>query len=211
MEAMHTRFHPRTQVLLALLADNALGEVRSVHADVGVHFAVDPASRLYDPALGGGALLDLGVYAMWFAHLILGRPDSIVTTGLRTATGVDAQSATVLRAGSAQGLVTTTLRSLTPTGASVTGSVARIDWDARMPQPGGFTLVDTATRESLRFDDTTGIQMQHGMCRQAVWMARHVADGLLQAPGHPLSASIDVLAIIDSARAQLVDAPIVRD
>jgi len=211
LEAMHTRFHPRTEVLLTLLADGALGEIRSVHADMGVHFPVDHTSRLYDPALGGGALLDLGVYAVWFAHLVLGVPENVVAWGLRTATGVDAQSVTVMRAGAAQGVVTTTLRSLTPTGASITGSAARIDWDARMPQPGGFTLVDTATREVLRFDDMTGIELQHGMCRQAAWMARNVADGLLQSPRHPLGTSVEVLDIIDSARRQLSDSPVVAD
>ena len=193
------------------VADGALGEIRSVHADMGVHFPVDHTSRLYDPALGGGALLDLGVYAVWFAHLVLGVPENVVAWGLRTATGVDAQSVTVMRAGAAQGVVTTTLRSLTPTGASITGSAARIDWDARMPQPGGFTLVDTATREVLRFDDMTGIELQHGMCRQAAWMARNVADGLLQSPRHPLGTSVEVLDIIDSARRQLSDSPVVAD
>ena len=72
MEAMWTRFQPAVVALRELVADGAIGEVRSVQADLGVAREYDPADRLFDLALGGGALLDLGVYVVSFAQMLLG-------------------------------------------------------------------------------------------------------------------------------------------
>ena len=81
MEAMWTRFLPQTDVIAQLLADGVLGEVITVLADHGQSFDPDPNGRLFNPALAGGALLDLGVYPISFASFVLGNPDAVVATG----------------------------------------------------------------------------------------------------------------------------------
>ena len=81
MEAMWTRYLPQSDVIAQLLADGVLGEVVTVLADHGQSFDFDPNGRLFNPALAGGALLDLGVYPISFASFVLGNPDEIVATG----------------------------------------------------------------------------------------------------------------------------------
>ena len=203
MEAMHTRFHPRMTVIEQLLRDGVLGEVTSVAAELGIPSEPDPESRLHSPALAGGAILDVGVYAVWFNHFVLGKPDSVVARGLLTETGVDGQSVVTLTRGRALGSVTSSILGWTPSLASVNGTGGRIHVDTRHPRPGPFTLYGPDDQPHLRFEDTTGIEFHDGLCRQAAWMAQHVADGLLESPMHPLSVSIDVLETIDQVRLQL--------
>ena len=96
MEAMWTRFIPLVVRMRELIADGAIGEVRAVHADLGVVKAVDPADRLWDPAQGGGALLDLGVYPVSLAQMVLGTPDSVQVRGTVGPTGVEQDAALLL-------------------------------------------------------------------------------------------------------------------
>src|SRR5690606_1823835 len=77
MEAMWTRFLPHVAALRGVIARGEIGRVVSVIADHGQQFPFDPAHRLYAPGLAGGALLDLGVYPVSFAHDLLGAPDTV--------------------------------------------------------------------------------------------------------------------------------------
>ena len=204
MEAMHTRFHPRTSVIEQLLADGVLGDIRTVHADLGYGFPVAHESRLYDPELAGGAILDLGVYSIWFVTFVLGRPREVVANGSLTETGVDRHSVTVMTGDDGrQGVVTTNMLAFTPSQASINGTAGRIHLDTRHPLPGPLSLYGPDNSLHLRFVDDSGIKAQDGLCRQAAWMAQHVADGLTDSPLHPLSMSIDVLTAIDAVRSQL--------
>ena len=96
MEAMWMRFLPAIARLRELLDKKVIGEVRLVSADMGFPAAYDPASRFFDPKLGGGAMLDLGVYLLSLAFFVLGRPDRVVAQATIGPTGVDEDSSTVL-------------------------------------------------------------------------------------------------------------------
>jgi predicted dehydrogenase len=97
LEAMWTRFLPHVRRIRELLAQGVLGDLVSVVADHGQWFAPDPAHRLFDPALGGGALLDLGIYPVSWASMVLGPPSSVHAVSEPAFTGVDAQTSVVLR------------------------------------------------------------------------------------------------------------------
>ena len=98
MEAMWTRFAPHMRRIRELLDAGALGDIRTVIADHGQRFLPpDFTSRLYAPELGGGALLDLGIYPLSFASYVLGRPEKVTAAGDLTETGVDAQTSVVLQ------------------------------------------------------------------------------------------------------------------
>ena len=210
MEAMHTRFHPKTHVLKKLLEDGEFGQIQLVTADLGAVFPVDPTSRIYDPALGGGALLDIGVYSVWFSVFVMGSPTRVQCVGDVTSTGVDGQSVTVLTNESGQHAVATcSLYTFGPGVASISGSDGRVLIHSRHPAPGGFTLYDRKNEPVAEYVDRSRLlTAEDGLCRQAVWAARHVSDGLTQSPLHPLSMSISVLQVLDEARAQLGVAPI---
>jgi predicted dehydrogenase len=90
MEAMWMRTNPLIRSALALVADGAIGQVRSVKAEMSLGLPYQPGHRLYDLANGGGALLDLGVYPVTFGWLFLGRPDSVAVDGSLAPTGADA-------------------------------------------------------------------------------------------------------------------------
>lgn len=202
MEAMWTRFLPQTDVMLRLRDDGVVGDPQLVVADLG--FAADPGAggRLFDPALGGGALLDLGVYPVWLSHLWLGVPTAATALGTLTDSGVDQQSALVLEyASGAQALLSTSIRVTSPGAASISGSGGSIHVDASFVFPGGFSAQRDDARG--RFVDDSGLSHRDGMAWQAAAVAQHIDDGLIESPLHPLQTSIEVMTIIDEARRQL--------
>jgi len=202
MEAMWSRYLPQTTVVARLLADGALGNVLTVTADFGAVFEFDPNGRGFDPALGGGALLDLGVYPAWFAHFVLGAPERVTATGTLTVTGVDEQSAVVLDyASRAQAVITTSLVVETPRTAAVSGTEARLEFAGPFFAPSNFALVRGGER--IPYVDRTGFTWGEGLCYQAAALATYAAEGRLDSPLHSMDDTIAVLAVLDSARSQL--------
>jgi predicted dehydrogenase len=202
-EAMWSRYLPQTDVLVRLVADGGLGELRLVTADFSGRSTFDPASRAWDPALGGGALLDLGVYVLWFAHLFLGAPERVTAAGSLAPTGVDAQASLLLEyAGGAQAMLATSLLFASPNGALVCGTEGRVAVDPMFLAPGGFTVTPSAGA-LLRYADDSGFVFRDGLAWEAPAVAGYVAEGRTDSPVHPLSAAIEVLDTIDEARRQL--------
>jgi predicted dehydrogenase len=99
MEAMWTRFLPAMVRVRRLVAEGAIGTPRFLTADFGFKAAFDPHSRLFDPALGGGALLDVGIYPLSLAFMLFGEPTEITGFANLAATGVDQESVVLLRHG----------------------------------------------------------------------------------------------------------------
>ena len=90
MEAMWTRFFPAAVQLRQWLAEKRIGKVLALEADFGIHFKVGPKHRIFNPDLGGGALLDLGIYPISFASMVYGtQPKKITSTMRKAKTGVD--------------------------------------------------------------------------------------------------------------------------
>ena len=89
MEAMWTATNPVVRTVLRLLEEGEHGRPRQVLADLGFPVRVAPGDRLMDPALGAGALLDMGIYPLTLAHLVLGEPESLVAVAHLAETGID--------------------------------------------------------------------------------------------------------------------------
>jgi predicted dehydrogenase len=141
MEAMWTRFLPAIVRMRHLLADGAIGEPLSVQADLGVRRAEEPAHRLFDPALGGGAMLDLGVYVVSFAQMVLGTPTRVTAQGRIGATGVETDAAILLEFdGGTSATLSTSLRSPMPGQARVFGTDGWIDVLPRFHHPHQLVL-----------------------------------------------------------------------
>ena len=142
MEAMWTRCFPVIREITGRIAAGDIGTVTTVQADFGISGPFPPGSRLLDPALGGGALLDLGVYPLTLAHLILGAPDEISAWASLTPAGVDQNTAITL--GYASGALAQLSCSLvgdTGQRATITGTTGRIELDSGYFHPDGYTLV----------------------------------------------------------------------
>ena len=199
MEAMWTRFLPKFTVISQLLADGVIGTPEVVLADLGFRAEFNPEGRMFNPALGGGGLLDLGVYPVWFAQFALGTPSAVHAFGSLAPTGVDQQVSMGLEYESgAQATIAVSLLADTGGRGVIAGSEGRIDVHPMFIGPGGFTLSGGGT--TLEFVDETGFQWRDGLCWQAAAVAKHVADGLTEAPEHPLDTTIAQLATIDAAR-----------
>jgi predicted dehydrogenase len=202
MEAMWSRFLPQTSIVDQLLADGVLGQIATVTADFSAKFDYDPAGRWFNPELGGGALLDIGVYPIWFSHFVLGTPTAVTARGSLAPTGVDAQSALVLDyPDDAQAVVTMSMWATAPQAASIIGTDARIELPRQFLAPSGLTLSSADT--VLEWKDESGLRWNEGLCYEATAVAQHIADGRTEAPEHPLDTTIAILGTIDEARAQL--------
>ena len=199
MEAMWTRFLPHIAQLRGLLDDGVLGEIVTVTADHGQWFAKDPAFRLFAPELGGGALLDLGVYPVSFASMVLGEPQRIVSVVSPAFTGVDGQTSMVFGyATGAQAVLTCTLSAKSPTRAAIVGTEARIEIDGDFYAPSSFTLI-SRSGEQTRFDEP---HEGRGLRHEADEVARCLREGLLESPLMPLEETISIMATMDAVLAQ---------
>ncbi|MFD2795183.1 Gfo/Idh/MocA family protein [Promicromonospora vindobonensis] len=201
MEAMWTRFLPHMVHVRELLAQDRIGTVRSVHAEHGQLLPFADDHRLRAPALGGGALLDLGVYPLSFLHDVVGEPDTIDARAILTPTGVDASVATVST--HAGGAIATTFSSMEACGrneATVTGDDGRIEIAATWFAPAAVTLRDATGSVVEEFRaDVTGRGMQY----QAAEVERLVRDGHVAGEIMPAEESVAVMRTLDRVRERI--------
>lgn len=200
MEAMWTRFLPATVTVRELLAENRLGELVAVHADLGMSFEEDAANRLFDPALGGGALLDLGIYPVSYASMVLGTPTRVTAVSDPAFTGVDAQTSMILRDDQRRhAVLTTTLRADTGSRATIVGTEARIEVDAPFFRSQGLTVIerdDTPERYERPYEG-------NGLRFQAIEVGRCIREGLQESPVMPWRETVAVLETLDEVRRQI--------
>jgi predicted dehydrogenase len=195
MEAMWARFLPHMREVQGLLADGALGEIATVHADHSQWFAQDRSHRLFAPELGGGALLDLGIYPVSFASMVLGEPSRVVAIADPAFTGVDAQTSILLgHPNGAHAVLNCTLRALGPTRAAIVGTEARIEIDGAFYQPNAFTLIPREGEPQRRFDPPA----EGGLRHEADEVARCLGEGLLESPLMPLDETVAIMRTMDA-------------
>ena len=199
MEAMWTRCLPHIVEIGRLLADGALGDIVTVMADHGQFFPKDPASRLFARELGGGVLLDCGVYLVSFASMVLGKPARVVALITPAFTGVDGQTSMLFGfASGAQAVLTCTSSARTPTRAAIVGTEARIEIDSFFYAPSTFTLI-------RRDGSATRFEPPHegnGLHYEADEVARCLRAGLLESPLMPLDETLEIVETLDTVIAQ---------
>jgi predicted dehydrogenase len=200
MEAMWMYCNPLVRRLKALVDDGAIGEVRTVQADFGLAGPFPPAHRLRDPALGGGALLDLGVYPVSFAQLLLGEPDAVAASALLSPEGVDLQTGAVLSWESgAMASLHCSITGGTGGTASVTGSRGRIDVPAGFFHPERFVLHrEGHDPEEFAADPADGPRTT--LRHEAVEVMRALRAGEKESPLVPLEGSLAVMRTLDAVR-----------
>ncbi|PTL85178.1 Gfo/Idh/MocA family protein [Vitiosangium sp. GDMCC 1.1324] len=144
MEAMWMHFVPVMRELETLVSAGTIGDVRMLTAHLGIPFEFAPQHRLFDPALGGGALLDLGVYPLSLALRLMGKPIRISSQAVLGRTGVDEQCTVLLEFPEGrQAAITTSLRNRTPDDATLMGTEGMIHLHAPIYRPETLSLVRT--------------------------------------------------------------------
>lgn len=201
MEAMWTRYLPHMVRIREILAEGALGEIRAVIADHTQKITDDPAHRLNALELGGGALLDLGIYPISFTWDVLGEPSGVQAAARLQETQTDSDVATIFTYPG--GAIATTLsssRGAGPDTASIVGTEARIDIDRVWYTPTSFRVVgpDGTVRESYESHvDSRGMQYQ------ALAAERLVAEGNLAGDVLPIDESVAIMGTLDEIRRQI--------
>ena len=200
MEAMWMRCNPLVRRAVELISGGAIGAVSTMHADFGVAGPFPPEHRLRARALGGGALLDLGVYPVSLAHLLLGAPDQIRAWAKLSPEGVDENTAVVFGYDSgALATMTCGLLGATPQAATVTGTQGRIELPAPFYRPGQLTLHrDGAAPEVIAAELRGG-----GYHYEAAEVQRCLRAGLLESPLVPHAVTLEVMGLLDTVREQI--------
>jgi predicted dehydrogenase len=200
MEAMWMRVDPLNQRLLELVGSGTIGEVVGVRADLSKYFEFDAAGRLFDLAVGGGALLDLGVYPATFAWQVLGRPDTQSVAGALAPTGADVTAA--LQWGYRGGRVAQIYCSAagySPYAALITGTDGWLRVEGRVHHPSALTIHSSAGEQVIEAEPLVG----NGYGFQVAEVARCLRAGELESPHVPLDDTVGVLEVLDDARRQL--------
>jgi predicted dehydrogenase len=200
MEAMWTRCNPLIRRMLTLVADGAIGEVTTVHSDFGVAGPFPVTHRMRSRALGGGALLDLGVYPVTIAHLLLGVPDEIRAWARLGEDGVDENTGIILGyASGALASLTCGIRGDTGVTATITGTRGRIELPPEFYRLAGFALHRSGSEPEVFREPAIGEGYQH----EAAEVQRCVRAGERDSPLVPHAATLEVMSILDAVRAQI--------
>jgi predicted dehydrogenase len=201
MEAMWMRTNPLICTAEQLIADGVIGEVRAVRAEFGLGRQYDPAHRLYDLALGGGALLDLGVYPVTFAYLFLGQPDTVAVSGSLAPTGSDATVAMQWQYGDGRDAqLWCSALTAAPNDGLIIGSEGWIATEGVFHRPSGL-VVHTAEGDARITDPIAGAG--HGYGPEIAEVARCLRAGLVESPLIPHADTIAIMELLDDARAHL--------
>ena len=200
MEAMWSRFLPHYAQVREIIASGVLGKILTVHADHGQRLADQNIPRLVEPSLAGGALLDLGIYPVSFAHMILGNPTKITASGVLTDKGVDGQTSMIFDyADGAQAVLSTTMVEQTPCRAVVAGVNGWLEIDRVFYTP-------TSMRVNF-FDGSVthypNTYKGHGIREEAEVFKQLVLSGKQQSEILNWNDTVDIMKTLDTVRSHI--------
>ena len=200
MEALWTKFLPHYNKLQSLLKENKLGEVRSVLINFGFRPSKPAPTRMYDPALGGGTIMDIGIYNVFMAMSVLGKPDVVEASMTPAATGVDEQCAILFKyKNGALAQLFSTFSSDLATEADISGTEGRIRLTSRFYAPSStieFYADRIDSKEVIEVEKEDGFGYQYE--------ARHVTEclqkGLTESPVVKFEDTIELMEMLDKIR-----------
>jgi len=201
MEAIWTRFLPNTLKILEVIKSGAIGELVSLKADFGFRAPVDLQGRLYNKKLGGGSLLDVGIYPVFLSLLLFGKPDEIKAFAKIGKTGVDENCSMLFRyTNDQQAILDATIINHTPTVAYIYGTKGRIKIHRRWHEANAFTLFELdkdPQQFSFDYEDAKGYRYEAAHVMQCLQQGKKESDIL------PLSFSADLMEFLDQVRGEI--------
>lgn len=199
MEAFWTRFLPQYEQLIKVINSGQFGEIKIIQADFGFKAPDPPAQRLFDPLLGGGSLLDIGIYPVFMAISLLGKPKEIKALMTPYPTKVDEQCAIIMSfENGALAVLSSTFAADTPVEAMIAGSKGRIQMKNRFHN----AIATLEWIEGKNEPVSIEVHREEGYGYQ--FEARHVGDclrnGLTESPIMTLDFSIQLMETLDEIR-----------
>ncbi|KAB8143359.1 Gfo/Idh/MocA family oxidoreductase [Chloroflexia bacterium SDU3-3] len=199
MEAMWTRFLPHIVKLRELLAQGAIGEVQMMTGNFGFRTEFDPKSRMFAPELGGGGLLDVGIYPISLASMLFGAPQSVVSQVRLGSTGVDEQAAAIFRyASGAMASVAFATRTELVSEAWIYGTTGRIHVRPPWWGPSTITLYQNGQPEQQIAPEQVG----NGYNYEAAEVAACLRAGKLESDVISLDETLAIMRTMDTIRAE---------
>lgn len=200
MEAMWTRFLPHIQAIKELINAGTLGEIHTVIADHGQFIPFSRAPRLWEPELGGGALLDLGIYPLTMAHIVLGSPKTIQAVATLTEKKVDLNTSMILTYESgAHAMLSCTMAARGSVSAMIAGDKARLEIDDYFFAPTSYRLITREGEVTEYAKDYEGV----GLREEAAEFARVVRSGEIESPLMTHATSLLMMEQMDEIRSQI--------
>lgn len=199
MEAMWTRFLPITVQIRKWITDGAIGEVRMFCADFGFRAGINPQGRLFNPTLGGGGLLDVGIYPISYASMVFGsQPSKIQSQAHIGETGIDEQAAMLFGyPGGAMALISCAVRTRTPHDAKILGTEGMISVTP------SFWNATKATLSAGNKTETIDLPHKgNGYEYEAEEVARCVRAGKIESDAVPHAETMAIMQTMDAIRAQ---------
>jgi predicted dehydrogenase len=200
MEAMWTRYLPALAEVRRIIASGEIGPVHQVVADFGFKANVGPEHRVFNPALGGGALLDLGIYPLSIAAALLGPVESVRAEAQLGATGVDVQTGFTLRhRGGGMSVCCCSLQARTPCELTVSGERGHVRMNTMFHRAQSVTVVlEDGTSRTV---DTPFIG--NGYVHEVIEAQRCFAAGLVESPGMTHDETLALMGVMDEVRRQV--------
>jgi predicted dehydrogenase len=200
MEAMWTRFMPALAEVKRLIAVGEIGSVHQVVADFGFTATFGPEHRVFNPALGGGALLDLGIYPLSIAASLLGPVASVKAQAEMGPTGVDVQTAFTLKhAGGGMSACSCSFQARTPGELTVSGSRGHIRMNTMFHRARSITV--SLDDGSTRTIDTPFLG--NGYVHEVLEAQRCLRAGLIESPGMTHAETLALMGVMDEIRRQI--------
>jgi len=198
MEAMWTRFLPSHVRLFEILKSGVIGDITQLIADHTQYLPKETAPRLYQSELGGGSIIDLGVYPISFAHRIFGEPHSIAAKAKLNEDGLDLHTGMLFEySDGRQAMLTSGINSPGPITAEILGTKGRIAMDLSFYEQSTFSVYDHDRNLIERYE---GKIEGRGMQYQAIHVEECLAAGLTQSNIMSLDESVAVMAVMDQVR-----------
>lgn len=199
MEGMWTRFIPGTEVFMELMQKNVIGEVITLHADFGFKAPYDVNARTFNKKLGGGSLLDIGIYPLYLALLTLGMPNEIKAMARMAGTGVDSYCSMLLsHDNSAKAVLESTFETETPTQATIYGTAGMIKLHRRFHHTEKITL---QTDDGVK--DIAVPYRGNGYFHEIEEVNDCLLEGRTESPKLPLSVSLDLALVLDKVKSEI--------
>lgn len=197
MEAMWTRFLPGVEQAMELIHSGALGVVNALSADFGFYAPFKSDSRLFNPSLAGGALLDIGIYPLFLSLLLFGAPDKYWSDSVLSRDGIDLSTSMLLRhPGNIHSHLFATLTANTPTTATIYGSEGSLHFHEKWFTPVPFTIRGNQGAEQL-FEIPATI---NGYEYEVDEVNNCILRGKMESDRMPLAKSLELLRMMDRIR-----------
>jgi len=196
MEALWSRFNPSILKVKEIVEKGTLGEIAYLNANFGFYaLDRDEEHRLLNPNLAGGSLLDIGIYPIFLAYLILGKPETIKAMSKFHSTGVEAQTAMIFDYPFAQAVLTSGLRSKISMKAEIAGSKGSAYLQERWHETQGYSFELNGEEQAVDLP-TKGIGYSH----EIEEVHRCLQEGKLQSDKWSLQNSLDLVGLLDEVR-----------